>query len=450
MNITELKSKTFYKEYSLEIPFEDINQEIEQKIQNLIPKITLPGFRKGKAPTSIVRKKYEDSVLNEVIQNIINIKTADLIKEKKLNLFRQPKIDLKNFEKNKPLEIEIKIDLQPEIKLKDFKEIKLNKYEMKFSKKEIENGYKKFIESQKSFNKITNNREIIKTDRVNLSFETSNKEIPEYLRSQKNIPIELDSDYNILPEINNILLKKKLKAGDKIELSFDLTKVLKNSEFKKIDYKIEIISIEESVKFNITDEYLKNNGFKNENELKQFLHENALQQFNKGIRQIEKKQLMDFLNKEYKFDLPYGVLEDDFNEIWSRIESAKKDNSLDEDDKSLTEDKLKVRYKKISERRVRLAALLQFIAKENKIEILENELTQAIIKYTSQYPGKEKEIMEYFKKNPSAIESIKGPLLEDKIVDTIISKANTTIKKINEEEYKILEDQVFDIKRDKI
>ncbi len=450
MNITELKSKTFYKEYSLEIPFEDINQEIEQKIQNLIPKITLPGFRKGKAPTNIVRKKYEDSVLNEVIQNIINIKTADLIKEKKLNLFRQPKIDLKNFEKNKPLEIEIKIDLQPDIKLKDFKEIKLNKYEMKFSKKEIENGYKKFIESQKSFNKITNNREIIKTDRVNLSFETSNKEIPEYLRSQKNIPIELDSDYNILPEINNILLKKKLKAGDKIELSFDLTKVLKNSEFKKIDYKIEIISIEESVKFNITDEYLKNNGFKNENELKQFLHENALQQFNKGIRQIEKKQLMDFLNKEYKFDLPYGVLEDDFNEIWSRIESAKKDNSLDEDDKSLTEDKLKVRYKKISERRVRLAALLQFIAKENKIEILENELTQAIIKYTSQYPGKEKEIMEYFKKNPSAIESIKGPLLEDKIVDTIISKANTTIKKINEEEYKILEDQVFDIKRDKI
>jgi len=450
MNITELKSKKFYKEYSLEIPFEDINQEIEQKIQNLIPKITLPGFRKGKAPTNIVRKKYEDSVLNEVIQNIINIKTADLIKEKKLNLFRQPKIDLKNFEKNKPLEIEIKIDLQPDIKLKDFKEIKLNKYEMKFSKKEIENGYKKFIESQKSFNKITNNREIIKTDRVNLSFETSNKEIPEYLRSQKNIPIELDSDYNILPEINNILLKKKLKAGDKIELSFDLTKVLKNSEFKKIDYKIEIISIEESVKFNITDEYLKNNGFKNENELKQFLHENALQQFNKGIRQIEKKQLMDFLNKEYKFDLPYGVLEDDFNEIWSRIESAKKDNSLDEDDKSLTEDKLKVRYKKISERRVRLAALLQFIAKENKIEILENELTQAIIKYTSQYPGKEKEIMEYFKKNPSAIESIKGPLLEDKIVDTIISKANTTIKKINEEEYKILEDQVFDIKRDKI
>ena len=88
--------------------------------------------------------------------------------------------------------------------------------------------------------------------------------------------------------------------------------------------------------------------------------------------------------------------------------------------------------------------------KENKIEIVENELTQAIIKYTSQYPGKEKEIMEYFKKNPSAIESIKGPLLEDKIVDTIISKANTTIKKINEEEYKILEDQVFDIKRDKI
>ena len=88
MDIKEIVSKKLYKEYSLVIPFEQIDKEINVKIENLLPKISLPGFRKGKAPLSIVKKKYEDSVLNEVIQDVVNLKTSNLIKEKKFNLFR--------------------------------------------------------------------------------------------------------------------------------------------------------------------------------------------------------------------------------------------------------------------------------------------------------------------------------------------------------------------------
>ena len=151
MKIKEIKSEKLYKEFNIQIPFEDIDKEIEKKINDLIPSVTLPGFRKGKAPINIVRKKYEDNVINEVIQTVVNSKTSDLIKEKKLNLFRQPKIDLKKFEKNNPIDIEIKIDLQPDIKKFDYKEIKINKYEINLSKKEIETQFNKFIDSQKKF-----------------------------------------------------------------------------------------------------------------------------------------------------------------------------------------------------------------------------------------------------------------------------------------------------------
>ncbi len=450
MNIKELKSKKLYKEYSIEIPFEDIDKEINSKIQNMIPTITIPGFRKGKAPISIVKKKYEESVLNEVIQKVINLNTSNLIKEKKLNLFRPPKIDLKKYEKNKPILIEIKIDLEPEIKLKDFKDIKLNKYEIALSKKEIDNQYKKFINSQKSFEKIDNNREIIKTDRVNINFETTNTEVPEYLKQQKNIPIDTGVDQEILPGINKELVSRKLKQGSKITIFFNLSKLLKNEDLNKVEYSVEIISIEKNVKFKITDEYLKRNGFKNEDDLKKLLETNSIQQYNQGISQIEKKQLMDLLSNNYNFDLPEGVLEEDFNEIWHRLENAKKDNSLDEDDKKLSEDKLKKRYKKISERRVKLGVLLQFIAKKEKITISENELSNGIMQYSKQYPGQEKQIMEYLKKNPSSVESIRGPLLEEKIINSISSKTTIINKKINEDQYKKLEEETFDIKRDKI
>ena len=450
MNIKELKSKKLYKEYSLEIPFEDIDKEINQKIDALIPTITIPGFRKGKAPTSIVRKKYEDSVLNEVIQNVVNLKTSELIKEKKFNLFRQPKIDLKNFEKNKPVKIEIKLDLQPDVKISNFKEIKINKYEINLSKKDIDNHFKKFIESQKNFKRIEKNREILKNDRVTINFETNNTNVPEYLKSQKKIPIDTSIEQEILPGINNILISKKLKQGDSKKLFFDLSKSLNDDKFKKVEYNIEIIFIEENIKFEINNEYLNKNGFKNEDELKDFLKNNSIQQYNQGIKQIEKKQLMDVLNKDYNFDLPDGILDDDFQQIWHRIEHARKDGSLDEDDKNLNEDQLKKRYKKISERRVKLGIILQLISKKEKIEILDDELSKGIMQYASQYPGQEKQIMEYLKKNPSSVESIRGPLLEDKIINTITSKATITNKKINIEQYKKLEQETFDIKKDKI
>ena len=155
---------------------------------------------------------------------------------------------------------------------------------------------------------------------------------------------------------------------------------------------------------------------------------------------------MDLLDGSYQFDLPEGVLEDDFNEIWQRIQNAKKDDKLDKDDKKLNDDKLKKRYQKISVRRVKLGVLLQFIAKEEKTQISEEELNSGIMQYSSQYPGQEKQIMEYIRKNPSSVESIKASLLEQKIIDTILSKAKLTNKKIDIEQYKKLEEEAFDIK----
>ena len=157
---------------------------------------------------------------------------------------------------------------------------------------------------------------------------------------------------------------------------------------------------------------------------------------------------MDILEKEHSFDLPQGILEQEFNEIWHRIEHAKKDGTLDEDDKKLNNDELKKRYESISQRRVKLAILLQFIAKEHKVSVEEKELSQGMMQYASQYPGKEREIIEYFKKNPSAIESIRGPILEEKVVNLVISKAKIINSKVSKAEYEKLEKKAFNIKKD--
>ena len=433
MNIKELKSTKLYKEYSLEIPNKEIDIEVDKKINQILPTVNIPGFRKGKAPLNIVKKKYEDNVLNEVIQKVIDTNTKKLIDEKKFSLFRAPKVELSNYEKNKPITINLKFDLKPEIKLKDFKDLKINKYEIELGKKAEENQFKSFIDSQKNFKKIETLRQVKNSDKVIINFEASQEGLPEYLKSQKNFPIDLSFDDGILPGLNKELIEKKAKPGDKIELKINLSKILKDDKFKKTTFHFEIISIEEKIKFELTKEFLDKNGFKTEKELKDFLVSNIKTQYEQGIKQIEKKELMDLLDNSYKFELPDGVLEDDFNQIWNRLEQAKKEGSLDEDDKLLKDEDLKKRYKKISERRVKLGLLMQHIASEEKVVVSEEEINKGIIEYTRQYPGQEKQIIEYFEKNPSSL-------------DTINSKSKTNVIKLNEDEYKKLEVKTFDIK----
>ena len=238
MNTKELKSTKLYKEYSLEIPYEEIDIEVDNKINQILPTVNIPGFRKGKAPLNIVKKKYEDNVLNEVIQKVIDTNTKKLIDEKKFSLFRAPKVELSNYEKNKPITINLKFDLKPEIKLKDFKDLKINKYEIELDKKAEENQFKSFIDSQKNFKKIESSRQVKNSDKVIVNFESSQEDLPEYLKSQKNFPIDLGFDDGILPGLNKELIDRKVKAGDKIEL-----KILKNPVEK-----LELISSESNVK----------------------------------------------------------------------------------------------------------------------------------------------------------------------------------------------------------
>ena len=448
MSIKEIKSGTLYKEYALEIPYEEINKIIDSKINELLPTVSLPGFRKGKAPLNIVRKKYENNVLSESLDKLVQDKMKLLLDEKKLKPFTQPKIDLKKYEKNEPIEVEIKIDLEPEIKLAEFKKMKVNEYEIDLDNKLIEDNYKEFLKSQKKYLEIKNIRQIKKTDKVLINLSSKDESVPDFLKVQKNLPIVIDSDYQILPSIGDKLIENKLKKGDKIDIELDISKSLKLNEEKLATFALEILNIEESVPFVVDKDFLDKNGLKSEDDLKNNLENSFKSQYKNGIKQIEKKQLMDILEKEHSFDLPQGILEQEFNDIWHRLEHAKKDGTLDEDDKKLSDEQLKKRYQEISQRRVKLAMLLQYIAKENKIVVDEKELSQGMMQYATQYPGQEKEIIEYFKKNPSSIETIRGPILEEKVIKHITSECDLVKTKLSKNAYEKLEKEVFEVKKD--
>ena len=443
MNIKEVSSKKLFKEYEIQIPYEEVDNSINKKIEDLMPTVSIPGFRKGKAPLNIVKKKYENNILSEVMEKIVEDNTKKLLDKKKLKAYRQPKVELKKYEKNEPVEISIKIDLEPNIKVSSFDELEINNFSIYLDKKAVDDNYKKFINSQKHYHKITENRSVKLTDKIIVNITTEDESVPDFLKSQQNLPIVTDSEYQVLPDISSKLISKKAKVGDKIKLSFDLKEVLKEKNKKEVEFLIEIISLEHVHQFSVTKDFLEKNNLKDEKELQENLKNNLQKQYDDFLKQIQKKELMDLLDTNNKFDVPEGILEEEFSSIWKRLENAKKDNKLDEDDKDLSDDQLKKRYEKIALRRVKLAILMQHIANNEKLSVSEKELTDGMINYASQYPGREQQIFEYFKKNPSSVESVKGPIFEQKIVDFILSKSKLKDEKINIKKFEKLQEESF-------
>jgi len=446
MNIKEIDSKKLFKEYGVEIPYDEIDNLINIKITEIMPTVSLPGFRKGKAPINIVKKKYENNFLSEVIEKIVEEKTKKLIEDKKLKAFRQPKVEVKKYIKNEPLEISIKIDLEPEIKLFSFEDLKIKNRKIYLDDKKIDENYKNFIDSQKHYHKVAESRPVKLSDKILVNIKTLDESVPDFLKSQNNLPIITDSDYQVLPDISSKLIDKKAKIGDKINLTFDLKEILKEKNKKEVKFIVEILSLEGVHEFSVTKKFLEQNNLKNEQHLKENLKNNLLKQYEDNLKQIQKKELMDLLDLKSKFDVPEAVLEEEVNSILHRLEQAKKDGKMDDDDKNLSDDQLKNRYEKIALRRVKLSVLLKYIASKEKISVSEKDLTDGMLNYASQYPGQEKDIFEYFKKNPSSVDNIKGPIFEQKILDHILSKVQLVDEKIDFKKFEKLQIETFNSK----
>ena len=448
MNIKEIDSKKLFKEFEVQVPYEEVENSVNAKIAKIVPTVSLPGFRKGKAPLNIVKKKYENNVLSEVIEKLVEDKTKKLLEEKKLKAFRQPQVAIKKYAKNEPVEISIKIDLEPSINVFPFSDLELKKRSIEFDKKTLEENYKNFIASQKHYHKVNEVRPAKLSDKIIVNISTEDKSVPDFLKSQKNLSIITDSDYQVLPDISKKLINMKVKVGDKVNLKFDLKEVLKEKNKKEVEFLIEILSLEDSHEFVITKEFLEKNNLKDKKALNDNLKNNLMKQYDDQLTQIQRKELMDILDLKNKFDVPEGMLDDEFNSIWHRLEHAKKEGKLDADDKNVSDDELKARYKKIALRRVKLAILMQHIANEEKISVTEKELTDGMLNYAAQYPGQEKQIFDYFKKNPSSVESIRGPIFEQKIVDHILSKIKLKNETIDVKNFKKLQEDTFDNKRE--
>jgi trigger factor len=175
-------------------------------------------------------------------------------------------------------------------------------------------------------------------------------------------------------------------------------------------------------------------GLTNVDELKERARDSLKDDYASTARLHLKRQLLDRLAETHTFAVPEGMVDAEFAGIWRQVEQAKKAGQLEAEDTSKSEDDLKAEYRAIAERRVRLGLLLSDIGQKNNVTVAQEDFNKAIADEARRYPGQEQAVVEYYQRNPQALESLRAPLFEEKVVDYIISQANVTELPITAEE----------------
>ena len=226
-------------------------------------------------------------------------------------------------------------------------------------------------------------------------------------------------DNSFLADFENELIGCKLNEEKSFDIVFPADYPKEDIANKKANFKIKIVDLQELEQIGkVSDEMLKKLGVESEDKLNELIKQKLSVDFMGTVRMKMKKELFDKVDKGYDFDLPGKMVDQDFEVLWKEVE---KNKDKQEDLKNKSEDELKSEYKKIAHRRVKLGLIMAEVTRKSEITITQEELKQIVELQANQNPQIKDKILEFYK-DPENLEKIKGPILEEKALDLILSK----------------------------
>jgi trigger factor len=240
--------------------------------------------------------------------------------------------------------------------------------------------------------------------------------------------LELGSG-SFIPGFEDQLIGAEVGKPVDVKVTFPADYGNKELAGKDAVFKCTVKEIHEFVDRPVDDELAKKSNFENLDAMRKAVSDRIGQEYGQISRSMIKRHLLDKLANTYKFPVPEGLVEGEFNAIWQRIEEARKNGEKIED-----EEKAKQEYREIAERRVRLGLLLADVGRSNSIDVTPEELNQAVMREAMRYPGQERQVLEFYGKNTELREQLRAPIFEEKTVDFILELAKVTEKSVTPEE----------------
>jgi len=439
MQVTETLNEGLKREIAVVVPAADMMAKRDEKLVDLKDRVKINGFRPGKVPMSHVAKLYGKSVMGELVNEMIDGETKKALADRKEKAAQQPKISMTEDEAEaeeildgkKDFEFKIQYEVIPPFDVADFKSLKIERPVVDVTEEEITEQVEKIAANNVSYEEKKG--KAAKKDRVTMDYVGKIDGEPFEGGADENANLVLGSE-TFIPGFEDQLIGTK--AGDELEVkvSFPDEYGAAHLAGKEAVFDVHVHEVSKPGKLEINDELAKNLGLDDLDKLKEVIKGQIESQYGSYTRQKVKRQLLDQLDEQHTFELPEGMVEQEFDNIWKQITGDLEQANKTFEDEDTTEEKAREDYMKLAKRRVRLGLVLAEIGEEAKIEVTESELQQALMQQVQQYPGQEKQIYEFFQQNPDAVGGLRAPIFEEKVVDHILEQAAVEDKAVTKEE----------------
>ncbi len=432
MQVTETAAEGLRREYKITVDAADIEQRVEQRLDDLGGKIRLPGFRPGKIPRKILRQRYGKSVLGEVLEGAVNDSSRETMSDRGIRPAQQPKIEITKFDDGADLEYTMAVEILPEIEPIDFGALKLTRLRSEVTDDTVAEGLKKLAEGRKSFTKVAKARAAKLGDQVLIDFSggIDGEKRPEMQGTD--MEVELGSG-SLIPGFEDQIVGKK-DGEFTITVTFPEDYHAAELAAKDAEFDVTLKEVREAKTMEVGEDLAKEVGFDDLDGLKDAVRRQTETEFEQVSRARIKRLLLDTLADNHTFEVPAGMVDAEFQSIWQQVEEARKQAGDDDPDAGKSDEELQEEYRGIADRRVRLGLILSEVAQINNLQISQDELNRAIIAEARRHPGQEQQVFEFFQKNPQAVDGLRAPILEDKVVDYILEIAEVEEKSVTPEE----------------
>ncbi|MDX9689428.1 MAG: trigger factor [Proteobacteria bacterium] len=430
--VQEEKTEGLKRAFTVTVPRDEIEAAKTKRLEQIAKSAKIQGFRPGKAPLNLIRQRFEAQVESEVMDQVINDNTSKLLKDKNLRPAMQPKLDLVDVGEGKDLVYKVDLEILPEIKPMDFSSLSFEKQVADVADKTVDEAIERIAKSMRQPEAISEKRAVAKGEVAVIDFDGTVDGVAHDGMKSENHVLELGSNSFIEGFEDQIV---GMKVGDKKDVKVKFPEAYHAAHLAGKDavFAVALKEIRAHKPVELDDALGKEIGFPSLQKLRDRVSGDIGNNYAQISRSVLKRELMDVLAQKHNFELPDSLVEAEFANIWKQIEQDKKLGRLDADDAKKSEDQLKKDYREIAGRRVCLGLLLAHVAEANKIEVTPAELRTAMMAEARRYPGQEQAVVEYYTKTRGAIEHLRAPILEEKVVDFILSQAKITEKKIDAE-----------------
>jgi len=420
MKVTIENKKGLNKDLKVFIDKKTINTYMENKYEEIKKTVALKGFRPGKVPKDVLKRQFGKAIFGEVLDKVLKETSAKALDQNKIKPAGQPKIDLKTYGEDKDLEYVISVTELPKVEIKSVENIKFDEYNVKIEDSETDKRIKEIAKNQNNYKDVKPDVKSVEGNSVVFDYKATIDGKDFTGGEGKNTQLVLGKDL-FIKGFDKQLIGVKKNEEKLVDVILPESYPQKEFAKKNAKFKCKIISVKKTEEVKIDDEFAKNLGAKDLEDLKKLISKQINDEYTNSLETLSKNQILKELEKFKVSEIPENLIEQEVKVLSGDMkEDEIKKNKKD--------------FEETAKKRIKIGLILNEFAQQNNIKVEEHEIQLEIQKQIKMMPGQEKMVMEFYQKNPSALASIRGNVYEEKIIKSIKSKAKANKKDITKEE----------------